>query len=542
MTTDLPRRVGGTQLVSAGPDAIVTPHYLATRAGTAVLHNGGTAADAAVAANAVLGVVAPETCGIGGDLLALVHSPTMDEPAALNASGRAGSGAAAELVRAEGLRSIPLPSRWAVTVPGCVDGWVALHQRYGALPFGKLLEPAIGLASRGFEASLELARSLARHARVLSSQPSGLNLYPNGGAPRPGEMLTRHDLAVTLQRIAAEGREAFYGGGVAAAMVAATGGILTIDDLAANKADWVKPLSLEVMGHRGWTIPPNSQGYLTLAASWIFEQLDPPRDPANPEFTHAAIEAYRSVAWERDRLAVDPAHSELPPDQLLEPSRLAERLERIDMGRRVAWPAPQPAPGGTAYLCVSDSTGMGVSLIQSNYHGIGSGIGVGAAGFFLHDRGSSFTLEAGHPNELAPRKRPLHTLSPSLWTRDNALTMLLGTRGGDYQPQTLLQMVAHLLWAKVSPAEAQRLPRWVTGLDDKHGSVVNHEPLYANSHCADLVQRGHQLEATPGWMGGWGPVSLTTTSAREVIGAADPRVATTDAASSRTNSAQLKRR
>lgn len=533
MTIDAPSRIVGTRLVSAGPDAVVTPHFLATRAGTAVLRKGGNAADAAITANAVLGVVAPETCGIGGDLFALVHSPNMNEPAALNASGRAGSGATADLVRAEGLRSIPIRSRWAVTVPGCVDGWVALHKRYGALPFGELLQPAIGLARRGFEVSPDLARSLVRHKKALSPQLSGLNLYPNGVVPAPFDVLTRHDLAVTLERIAAEGREAFYGGTVAAEVAAATGGIVTGDDLAANQADWVNPLSLEVMGHRGWTIPPNSQGYLTLAASWIFEQLDPPRDPADPLFTHAAIEAYRSVAWERDWLAVDPDHCELPADRLLEPRRLAERLERIDMCRRTLWPASRRAPGGTAYLCVCDSTGMGVSLIQSNYHGIGSGIGVGTAGFFLHDRGSGFTLDSGHPNELAPGKRPLHTLSPSLWTKDNALSMLLGTRGGDYQPQTLLQMVAYLLWANVEAAEAQRLPRWAIGLDDVNGVTVNHEPLYADAHCLDLVRRGHSLEATAGWMGRWGPVSLTVATAGDVTGAADPRVATTDAATSR---------
>ncbi|MDJ0496724.1 MAG: gamma-glutamyltransferase [Acidimicrobiia bacterium] len=530
MTTDGPSRRDGTKLLSTGPDAVVTPHYLATRAGTAVLRKGGNAADAAIAANAVLGVVAPETCGIGGDLFALVHGRNMAEPAALNASGRAGSGARAELVRAEGLRSIPMRSRWAVTVPGCVDGWLALYERYGTLPFQELLEPAIGLARHGFEVSQELARSLTRLAGVLSQQPSGFNLYPSGIAPEPGDMLVREDLAGTLERIAADGREAFYSGAVGKAIAAATDGVLTDGDLATNQANWIRPLSLEVMGHTGWTIPPNSQGYMALAASWIFEQLDPPRDPADPGFTHAAIEAYRSVAWERDWLVADPDHCELPPDQLVEPSRLADRLERIEKSRRTTWPDPRPAPGGTAYLCVWDSSGLGVSLIQSNYHGIGSGIGVGTAGFFLHDRGSGFTLDPGHPNELAPGKRPLHTLSPTLWTKDKALSMLLGTRGGDYQPQTLLQMVTHLLWARVSPVQAQQLPRWVTGLNDTTGPTVSHEPMLSDTHRTELIRRGHNMEPTAGWISGWGPVSLTTASAGKVIGAADPRVATTHAA------------
>ena len=529
MTIDLPSRVGGTQLISSGRDAVVTPHYLASHVGTTVLRNGGNAVDAAIAANAALGVVAPETCGIGGDLFALVHTGEQDEPAALNASGRAGSGARADAARAVGLRAIPVRSPWAVTVPGCVDGWIALHDRYGTLPLANILQPAIALARDGFAVSPELARTLARLADVLAPQASGLNLYPEGATPAPDDVLTRTDLADTLQRIATEGRDAFYCGSVAAEVAAASGGMVTEEDLAANRAEWTKALALEVMGHKAWTTPPNSQGYLTLAACWIFEQLDPPRDPADPQFTHAAIEAYRSVAWERDRLVADPDHCELPPDQLLDPSRLAQRLDRIDMSHRTAWPAPRPAPGGTAYLCVWDSRGMGISLIQSNYHGVGSGIGAGTAGFFLHDRGSGFSLAPGHPNELAPGKRPLHTLSPSLWTKDGALSMLLGTRGGDYQPQTLLQMVAHLLWAEATPAEAQLRPRWVTELTS--ADTIAHEPLWPTEHCADLVRRGHRLEAATGWMSGWGPVSVTTAESGNVTGAADPRVATTHAMS-----------
>jgi gamma-glutamyltranspeptidase/glutathione hydrolase len=177
---------------------------------------------------------------------------------------------------------------------------------------------------------------------------------------------------------------------------------------------------------------------------------------------------------------------------------------------------------------------MGISLIQSNFHGVGSGIGVTDAGFFLHDRGSGFTLEPGHPNELAPGKRPMHTLSPSLWTTDTSLSMLLGTRGGDYQPQTLLQMAAHLLWAGVSPMEAHHMPRWVTGLDGATGPTVEHEPLLTEAHRIELIRRGHAMEQTAGWMGGWGPVSLITTAANKVTGAADPRVATTQAATTET--------
>ncbi len=534
MTAGFPSRAAGAQLVSTGPDAVVSPHHLATDAGTTVLKQGGNAVDAAIAANATLGVVAPETCGIGGDLFALVHSPGMDQPAALNASGRAGSGAVGSAARAAGLRSIPIHSRWAVTVPGCVDGWVSLHQRYGALPLADVLAPAIGLAQNGFAASTELARALDQLAGVLAPQPAGRNFYPAGNPPGPGEVLRRPDLARTLQMIAIEGREAFYTGHIAEEIAAATGGMLTENDLAANRSDWTEALSLDVMGHTGWTIPPNSQGYLTLAAGWIFEQLNPPQDPADPAFIHAAIESYRSVAWERTRLVADPFHTELPIDELLDTRRLEERLARISEKRRAVWPTPRPASGGTAYLCVWDASGMGISLIQSNYHGIGSGIGVADGGFFLHDRGSGFTLDRSHPNELAPGKRPLHTLSPTLWTKDGTLSMLLGTRGGDYQPQLLLQVTAQLLWAGLEPVAAQRVPRWITDLGDTPGPAVRHEPLLNDLCRTELIQRGHGMEPTSGWMGGWGPVSVLTAAAAGVTGAADPRVATTHAATSRT--------
>jgi gamma-glutamyltranspeptidase/glutathione hydrolase len=208
-----------------------------------------------------------------------------------------------------------------------------------------------------------------------------------------------------------------------------------------------------------------------------------------------------------------------------------QRVDQISMQDRGNWPHPDPAPGGTAYLCVRDSAGSGISLIQSNYHGIGSGIGVGNAGFFLHDRGSGFCLTPGHPNELAPGKRPLHTLAPSLWTNHGSLAMLLGTRGGDFQPQILHQMIAYMRWASAASVEAQQLPRWTTreGASDDPG--IAYEPHFSPQAVAALRQLGHHMEVAPEWMGGWGPVSVITGSGDRVLGAADPRVASTAALS-----------
>jgi len=521
-------RLEGAELTASGEALAVTPHYLASQSAVSILRQGGSAADAAIAANATLGVVAPETCGIGGDLFALIHTPGDDAPATLNASGRAGQGADAQLLRDQGADHIAINSPFAVTVPGCVDGWIAISQRFGRMPLAAVLASAIGYARSGFAATPELSSALHRLAENLSKQPASRGLFHNNLPPQPGDSVVRPALAETLEAIGRAGRDAFYNGPVAARILEATGGILHQEDLDQNQADWIEPISLQTMGWRGWTIPPNSQGYLTLAAAWLFERLEPPRDPEDPRFTHAAIEAYRSVAWERDSLVADPEFA--PALDLLDPRRLEEKLSHISMNQRAEWPAPQPASGGTAYLCVRDANGMGVSLIQSNFHGIGSRIGAGDAGFFLHDRGSNFTLQPGHPNELAPGKRPLHTLSPTLWTSDGGLAMLLGTRGGDFQPQTLLQVLTYMRWANMSPDSAQRMPRWTTTEWHDAGIAVTVEPHLAPTTAAGLEELGHEVKRADTWMGGWGPVSVIVADDPLPTGAADPRVASTAAA------------
>jgi gamma-glutamyltranspeptidase/glutathione hydrolase len=526
---NLPLRLDRANLDAEGPGVAVTPHYLATDAAIAVLAGGGNAVDAAIAANATLGVVAPETCGIGGDLFALIHTPRDHVPAALNASGRAGQGAQAGTLRDQGMTTIPSNSPYAVTVPGCVDGWIALSNRYGSMPLAAVLAPAITHGRNGFDTSPELAQSLLRYADILQPQTAATGLYPNGEPPGTGATVTRPHLAETLTAIGREGRTAFYSGDIAEAIIAATDHGVTCEDLERSQAEWIDPISLEVMGLVGWTIPPNSQGYLTLAAAWLFEQLDPPRDPQNPDFIHAAIEAYRSIAWERDDRVADPDH--LPAVDLLDPARLDERLAQISPTRRGEWPVPRPAGSGTAYLAVRDGAGMGVSLIQSNYHGIGSRIGAGTGGFFLQDRGAGFTLQPGHPNELAPGKRPLHTLAPTLWTDGDHLRMLLGTRGGDFQPQILLQIAAYMFWTGLSGSEAHRQPRWATSEWREGDSSVAVESHFDPAAITDLRARSHEIRPTGRWMAGWGPVSIITVDDEYAIGAADPRGAASAARS-----------
>ena len=506
-------------------DVVVTSHDLSTQAAMEILSTGGNAVDAAIAANAMLGVCEPHTCGVGGDLFALVWEPGAKAPTGLNASGRAGSGADPQIIRASGGTRIPSNHPLTATVPGCIDGWEALLDRYGSMPLGTVLAPAIRRAESGFAASSELAAALNRRPPEFRRQASAAAFYSEG-EPRRGQRFTRTDLAHTLRAVAQGGRSAFYEGSPGAAISTATGNLITPDDLKVRQADWINPLSVEVFGRTGWTIPPNSQGYLTLATSWIFDELDPPEDPNDPRYTHALIEAYRSVAWERDQLLSDPDFAPLPGSELVESRRLGKRARQITE-RAGVWPAVDPRPGGTTYLCALDRTGLGISLIQSNFEGIGSGIAAGDQGFFLHNRGAGFNVAEGHPNELGPGKRPLHTLSPSLWTRDGQLELILGTRGGHRQPQLLAQIAAHLFKAGDGPGTAQNRPRWTT--EELSGSPrLKVESTMPVPVVQDLRERGHEIEIAGNLERGWGPVSIITVDETGLrTGAPDPRVDTT---------------
>lgn len=507
----------------------VAPHYLASEAGIDILRAGGNAVDAAIAVNAVLGVVLPDTCGPGGDLFALIHEPGAAEPSALNASGRAGSGITADEMRDAGFGEIPGRSEWSITVPGCVDGWEALLERHGTLPLARLLAPAIELARSGFPVSAELARSLSALQGLISSQGSAGPLYPGGRPAEAGATITRPRFADTLEALAQGGRGAFYEGAVGDAITAATKGAVTPQDLARNQAEWIAPLSQDLFGRTAWTTPPNTQGYLTLATLRIFAMLHPPDDPNDPLYQHLLIEAYRCMAWERQDTVTDPEHAPLDASELLAEYRLAQRAATIDRQRAGRWPMPEPAPSGTAYMTVRDGTGMGISLIQSNFYGIGSGLSAGSTGVFLHNRGAGFNLIPGHGNEYAPGKRPLHTLSPMLWTSGSDLDLLLGTRGGDQQPQFLAQYAAAFYHAAECADDSQDLPRWnmeqpLAGTD----SVIRFESRVAPATVRGLEERGHTVTLAASHEPGWGPISAIDVR-RDAKGSADPRVSTSAA-------------
>jgi gamma-glutamyltranspeptidase/glutathione hydrolase len=510
----------------------VSPHFLASQAGLAIMDAGGNAVDAAIAVNAVIGVVRPTDCGIGGDLYALVHQPGDDAPATLNASGRAGAGVSAHALLAEGYNTMPYRHPASVTVPGCIDGWFALLERFGTMSLGDVLAPAIRLADEGFPVSSEMALNLAAIADLVEGQGSAFELFPDGIVPAAGMILTRPALAATMRAIADDGRDAFYAGRVGAAIEEATGGLVTAADLADNTPDWVDGARLDVLGETAWTIPPSSQGYITLAALAIFEQLGAPVDFDDPDYHHLLIEAYRAAAWDREIHLADPDHMTASVDELLHPLRIAERAFAITSGAAV-WPSPASLPGGTAYLCTMDESGTGVSFMQSNYAGIGSGISAGDTGVWLQNRGAGFTLNSDHPNALAPGKRPAHTLAPSLWTKDGRLSMLLGARGGDLQPQLLVQLAANMLHLGMDPEEAQAMPRWAI---EEFGPGTTSQPEVEDTMPSEVVagleSRGHSLSLVSAQRA-WGPASIIRVAADGTRhAAADPRVSTAAVATS----------
>ncbi len=509
----------------------VTPHGLSTQAAMETLSQGGNAVDAAIAANAVQGVVAPETCGIGGDLFALVMG-TGPAPEALNASGRAGSGAAqlAEELRREGHTSIPQRHPAAVSVPGCVDGWIELHRSKGSLELGRILTPSIRLARDGFPASRELARAFALRGDDLADEPSAAPMYPDGTPPLEGRRIVRTDLARTLEAIAEDGRDGFYGGPAGRAITRAVENAITREDLETAHQEWVEPLSVDVFGSTAWTVPPNSQGYIALLSLAILDFFGLEQDE-DPLAWHVTIEACRHAAADRDDTLADPETMEGNPTDLVATERVAELADRISRDRAGEQLGMSRASGGTAYMCVVDRHGLGVSLIQSNFHGIGSGLSARGCGFLLQDRGRGFTLERGHPNELATGRRPMHTLSPTLWTSGGELSALIGTRGGHIQPLLVTQLAANLMGRRLEAAAAMAYPRWASDFSGSPaGSSIQVEPGTPDEVVSGLEQKGHRIQRLDFPQAGWGPMSAINVVDGLRTGAADPRVDTATAA------------
>lgn len=471
-------------------NVVATSQPLAAQAGLRMLLKGGNAVDAALAAAIALTVVEPTSNGIGSDAFAVLWDGSGLH--GLNSSGRAPRALTPE--RFEGLRSMPALGWDTVTVPGAVAAWAALSGRFGALPFAELCAPAIDYAARGFPVSpITAARWQDAHARYPDFAEINRAFYPHGRAPRPGEVFRCPGQAETLAAIAETRGEAFYRGPLARAIAecaAAEGGLMTEEDLAAHRADWVELLSVEYNGVHLHEIPPNGQGIAALIALGILRHLELRRFAADSaESLHLQIEAMKCAFAEVFRTVADIDCMTLPPARLLEDGRLSAAAAAIRMDRAGDPAHRLPPGGGTVYLTAADASGMMVSFIQSNYMGFGSGVVVPGTGIALQNRGLGFTLESGHPNQVGGGKRPFHTIIPGFVTRQGQPLMSFGVMGAHMQPQGHVQMVVRVFDYGQNPQAACDAPRWHVSPD---GSVQL-EPGFPAETVAGLTRRGHRV-------------------------------------------------
>lgn len=491
--------IGRSSNPHASSGAVAAADERAAAAGAALLAKGGNAVDAALAAAAVMAVVAPHMCGIGGDMFALVSQPGLP-PLALNGSGRAGSGADPERLRAIGCTEMPFRGHISsVTVPGCVAGWIALHERFASIPLDEIFGQAGGLARGGFSISASLARaSLELDPQVRQSA------FGTTRPLRPRNRLALSGIASILEAIARCGARGFYRGPAGIALLELGAGEFSEEDLDDAHADWVPPLGLHAFGHELWTAPPNSQGYLALSAAWMAQRLELPKTPLSEAWAFLLVEASRQAAFDR----TDVLHERADGRALVAERRLEARLEAVHTAANRGL-GDVYREGGTTHICAVDSERTAVSLIMSNAADFGSHLTLPGHGVFLHNRGIGFSLEPGHPAEYGPRRRPPHTLAPLLVSSpDAAPGMVLGTMGADAQPQILLQLLVRLLFHGESPREAVVAPRWILSRKDTNSfdtwrqeglPLVRLEQGSPDGWASGLAARGYPVQmAAPG--------------------------------------------
>ena len=506
-----------------GRNMVATSQPLAAQAGLRMLAAGGNAVDAAVAAAMVLTVVEPTGCGIGSDAFAIVWDGS--ELHGLNASGRAPAGWTAQYFAELG--GIPEKGWNAVTVPGAVSAWVALSKRFGKLPFAQVAQPAIDYARHGFAVSPTIAKLWALGLAKLGDQPGFKDCFaPEGRAPQAGEVFKSEAHAKTLEDIAATMGESFYRGALAQQMAAhsqANGGVMTVADLAAHQCDWVGTVAQPFGESVVHEIPPNGQGIAALMALGMLDAIGIGGQPLDSvETTHLQIEAMKLALADLAQYNADADHMRVKPqEELLNPAYLAERAKLIDRQRASAPTYGAPQAGGTVYLCACDASGMMVSFIQSNYMGFGSGVVVPGTGISLQNRGCGFTTEAGHANQVAPGKRPSHTIIPAFAMHaDGTPQMAFGVMGGPMQSQGHVQMAVRVLRYGQNPQAAADAPRWrVTG-----GKGVSVEPSFDPQVVAALRARGHEVAVEEGnGVFAFGGAQLILRDGQHYIGGSDPR-------------------
>lgn len=521
----------GRSVVRARHAMVATSQPLASQTGIEVLKRGGNAVDAAIAMAAVLNVTEPNMTGVGGDMFAMIYSAKTRKLEALNASGRAPRKLTADYFRSRGITQMPMTGMEPVTVPGALDGWITLLEKYGTMKFADLLAPAIAYADDGFPVMEKTAADWEPEVARLARTPAAAGTFlVNGAAPKPGTIFHQKNLARTFRTLARNGREAFYRGEIARAIVdycEKNGGFLSAEDFAAHKSDWVEPISTTYRGYTLFELPPNNQGLTALILLNILEGIDLRALQADPvRYYHTLIEATKIAFADRNRHIADPAFSKLPVRELLSKEYATRRRALIDPEKAIDPPRYGDVRLGsdTTYFAVVDKDRNAVSFINSIFNSFGSAIVAGDTGIVLHNRGSGFSLEPGHPNQYQPGKRPFHTLIPAMIFKDGQPLMSYGVMGGDIQAQGHVQVLVNLVDRGLNLQEAIDAPRvrYISGRGVMMESALTAPVIDA------LIARGHQrVLPADGWserglMGGGQAIMIDPVTG-SLLGASDSR-------------------
>jgi len=502
--------------VIANHGMAATSQPLATQVAIEILKKGGNAIDAAIAANAVLGVVEPTGCGIGGDLYAIIWDASTKKLYGINGSGRSPVKLTLDYFRSKNIRNIPSYGPLPVTVPGCVDAWAEMHEKFGLLPVEQILEPAIAYANEGFPVSEVVAYYWQLNAERLMKYPNFVETFTNNGnIPAKGEIFRNPALAHTYSLLARQGFRSFYDGAVAdtiASFIASQGGFLTKADLMAHRSEWVEPLSTNYRGYDVWELPPNGQGIAVLQMLNMIE----PYDIGSMGFgsvahLHLFIESKKLAFEDRAKYYADPAFAKVDVNKLISKSYAMERMKLFDPAKASnTYPAGNIESGNTIYLTVADKEGNFVSLIQSNYRGMGSGMVPPELGFMLQNRGELFALDENHLNLYAPGKRPFHTIIPGFVTKNNIPWLSFGLMGGAMQPQGHVQILMNLIDFGMNLQEAGDVSRinhegssQPTGGKMTDSGWVNLETGFEYEVIRELMKMGHRIKFDVGGYGGY---------------------------------------
>jgi gamma-glutamyltranspeptidase/glutathione hydrolase len=521
----------GRSAARASHAMVASSQPLASQAGLDVLKRGGNAVDAAIAMAAVLNVTEPNMTGIGGDAFVMVYSSKTKKIEALNASGRAPRKLTREVLASKGLAQMPLSGMETITVPGAFDGWVTVLEKHGTMKLPELLAPAIALAENGFPLMEKTVADWVPEVGKLRKNEAAASTYlVNGEAPRPGTVFVQKNLARTLRTLAKGGRDAYYRGEIARAIVdyvQKNGGYLAMEDFAEHKSTWVEPISTTYRGHTLYEFPPNNQGLTALLLLNILEPIDLKSMQKDPvRYYHTLIEATKIAFADRNRYIADPAFSKVPVPELLSKEYAAKRRALINPDKAIDPPAYGDIKMGsdTTYFTVVDKDRNAVSFINSLFNSFGSGIVAGDTGIMLHNRGTGFVLQADHPNRLEPGKRPFHTLIPAMVFKDGKLLMSYGVMGGDIQAQGHAQVLINLIDRGLNLQQAIDAPR----VRYISGRGVMMEDGLTPPVIAALIARGHERILPPegvmhrALMGG-GQAIMIDPETGALVGASDIR-------------------